>query len=421
MPDSSPMGNFDSGRLREIAWLEIFPWLRLVGTLRIALRVRTLLLATLGLVLTLWGWWLLAKAFGGSDDVAPLVSAYTSCVWTGDPAGVSGIFIPSDVAPGPHLAHFPALPFRDAWWKLSAPVRQMFSSGVTYVSFAFLLVCMLWGIAVWSLFGGAIARTAALAIGREETLPMREALRFAGGKWLSSCGAPLLPLLAVLFVGLPMIVAGLLLRTDVGAAALGVAWPLMLVGGLLITVMLLGLFFGWPLMFAAVNTENSDSFDAISRAYSYVNQRPLQYLWYAIVATGLSWLGALLADNFADAVIRLTAWMASWGSGNGRMFELTLAPGSELFAAKAIWFWNGALRLVALSFVFSHFWVASTAIYLLLRRDTDGAELDEMYVDHGEESFGLPPVETDANGVAVIAEEVPTGASNPSDAAKPQA
>src|SRR5262249_15114397 len=160
MPEAS--GNYDQGRLREVAWLELCPWLRLIGTLRLALRVRMLTLATLGLVLTMWGWWLLAKVFSGSEDIQPLLSAYTSCVWNGDAAGVSGALVPVDDAAGPHLAHWPALPFRDTWWKLSAPVRQLFSLETTFVRSVFLLLCTVWAIAVWSVFGGAIARAAAV-------------------------------------------------------------------------------------------------------------------------------------------------------------------------------------------------------------------------------------------------------------------
>ena len=82
-------------------------------------------------------------------------------------------------------------------------------------------------------------------------------------------------------------------------------------------LLLLGLIFGWPLMWATISTEGTDSFDALSRTYAYVFQRPLRYLFYAVVAALLGWLGWLLVENFAAAVVWLALWAASWGSGAG--------------------------------------------------------------------------------------------------------
>src|SRR5207244_212129 len=40
----------------------------------------------------------------------------------------------------------------------------------------------------------------------------------------------------------------------------------------------------WPLIPVTLSAEGSDSFDDLSRSYSYVYQRPWHYLWYCIVA-----------------------------------------------------------------------------------------------------------------------------------------
>ena len=56
------------------------------------------------------------------------------------------------------------------------------------------------------------------------------------------------------------------------------------------------------------------------------------------------------------------------------------------------------MGLLALGYGFSYFRTASTSIYLLLRADVEGAEMDEIYRDEQEEEFGLPsrvaPLET---------------------------
>ena len=80
-------------------------------------------------------------------------------------------------------------------------------------------------------------------------------------------------------------------------------------------LLLLGLLFGWPLMWATISAEGTDSFDALSRSYAYVFQRPLHYLFYALVAGVIGWLGWLLVQNFAAGVVWMGYWAAGWGSG----------------------------------------------------------------------------------------------------------
>ncbi len=71
--------------------------------------------------------------------------------------------------------------------------------------------------------------------------------------------------------------------------------------------------------------------------------------------------------------------------------------GAGRLGAGLIWFWVLCVKLVALGFLQSYFWTASTAIYYLLRRDVDATEMDEVYLedDQGEEPQGLPPLATD--------------------------
>ena len=79
-------------------------------------------------------------------------------------------------------------------------------------------------------------------------------------------------------------------------------------------LLLLGVLFGWPLMWATISAEGTDSFDALSRSYAYTFQRPLHYLFYAIVAGFIGWLGWLLVQNFAAGVVWMGYWAAGWGA-----------------------------------------------------------------------------------------------------------
>ena len=57
----------DEGTVRKVAWPEIFPWLGIVRVFRLAISLRVLVLGAMGIILTLLGWWGLAKVFSGSE------------------------------------------------------------------------------------------------------------------------------------------------------------------------------------------------------------------------------------------------------------------------------------------------------------------------------------------------------------------
>ena len=416
----------DHATLRQIAWNEVFPWLILVRAVSLAMRARLLFLATLALLLTIGGWAGISYLFSGSDDLAVKAwrASYGSCPWKAvqknDPlprdALVSPLVLRDEFSP-PELGVFPQSPYYDAWWQLSAPFRQLFSHKLTFVSLAFIVLCGLWVTAVSALFGGAITRIATMKIAREEQIGVRPALKHVRQKFLAYFSAPLLPLVGVLLVTVPTALIGLLMRSDPGLLVAGLVWPLVLVGGLLMGIFLLGLFFGWPLMWGAISTEGSDSFDALSRSYSYVYQRPYHYLFYSVVASFLGLLGGLLVYYFASAVIHLVFWAASWGSSNARLdvvqHHADLLGTVGGWGVELIGFWTGLVKLVALGFVYSYFWTASTTIYLLLRYHVDGTELDEVYLEEGTATHGLPTLTTDSAGVPVVpSDDAPDGNSD---------
>ena len=84
---------------------------------------------------------------------------------------------------------------------------------------------------------------------------------------------------------------------------------------------------------------------------------------------------------------------------------------------RLIRFWIDLGLTVAMAFVFSYFWTATTAIYFLLRRNVDATEMDEVYIPE-EDDHGLPPLDHDAAGVAGVADGAPKqdGAAPSSDA-----
>ena len=188
-------------------------------------------------------------------------------------------------------------------------------------------------------------------------------------------------------------------------------------------LLLLGLVFGWPLIWATISTEGTDTFDALSRSYAYVFQRPLRYLFYAIVAAVLGWLGWLLVQNFAAAVIWLTYWAAGWGAAGDRIdlirgikiADVKDLAGISYAGGAMIRFWVGCVQFLAAGYFYGYFFTAASAMYLLLRRDVDATEMDEVFLDadQGEQTKEPASVESEANGTPATDEAIASAKADP--------
>ena len=44
-------------------------------------------------------------------------------------------------------------------------------------------------------------------------------------------------------------------------------------------------------------------------------------------------------------------------------------------------FWADCVKFLAVGYFYGYFWTAASAIYLLLRRDVDATEMDEVFLD----------------------------------------
>ena len=409
------MLNNEDGTLRGIAWTELFPWLSIFRSFRLAISARSLALSAVAIFLTFAGWAAIGCLFGGDGD-NPAARLMTGCEQC--PGDTLSRLVPD----APYVPDFSRADLGDLqqatpvgpWSTLSGPMREAFLGGnVTTRQVACFLLSGLWSLAIWAFFGAAITRMAAVQLAAGEQVGLGAALRFACSKWTSYFSAPLFPIIGILIATVPLCLLGLALRADVGLLLLGIIWPLFLLAGLLMTVLLLGLLFGWPLMWATISSEGTDSFDALSRSYAYVYQKPLQYLFYVIVAAMLGALGWLFVSNFAAGVVSMTYWATAWGCGNERITEIATHADSLSqigYAGSAmILFWTGCVKLLAVGFLYSYFWTATTSIYFLLRRDTDATEMDEVFLDEDEteEVYDLPPIKQDESGAPVVNDAKP--------------
>ena len=198
---------------------------------------------------------------------------------------------------------------------LMRPFLAIFSVPIDAWAFLHALLAAAWGAAVWGLIGGAIARITLVQSALGERLGVGSASRFALRKWAPLIGAPLSPLVAVSLFAALCAAVGLLYRIPgVGPVVGGLLMFLPLLAGVVMTIILLGLAVGWPLMHATIAAEGEDGFDALSRAYAYVNGRPGRYLAYLALAWGLGTIGVVLVDLLAQMVVHLARWGLSFGA-----------------------------------------------------------------------------------------------------------
>lgn len=411
----------DSGRVRQIAWLDVFPWLRLLKCPRLSLTISLVVLGFLGWLGMTAGWRFFAYCWSESADQLVKDSLPALQRWPWDYPANHGS--PQLTLPGYQTIASSSSELVETAMSFSLPTLALFDPRLSFGGFCFFLLCAVWSILVWSIFGAAITRIAALALTREHKLGLRGGLSFGLLHWPSFAGGPALPLAACLLLAIPLLVLGWIARLDSGALFVSLVWPLALLGGGLIALLALGLFLGWPLMWPTISTEATDAFDGLSRSYSYTLHRPLRYFAYVLFA-GI--LGTLLLCilAFVVALIRgMTIWGFSIGTGLPRLEEIGTAEinaeqGSMFRGAQHVFaFWDHLLRLIPLAVAASYFWTAMTQIYLLLRRDEDGAELDEVFLPAQDKEFGLPPLKTDAAGVPSVAEPTPPSNSAPDDTA----
>jgi len=324
------------------------------------------------------------------------------------------------------------------WCVLGQQVK-LAAMGLTWKTSIFTLGALLITLVIWSLFGGAISRIAAVEFAKDERMDMREGLSFAGSKFWSFFWSPIVPLLGI---GLFMFcndVGGWIGRIPaVGPLWVGICFPLALLAGFLVTLLTIGAVFGLPLMFPTIATEGTDAFDAISRAYSYVYSRPWRYIWYCLVSCVYGAVVCAFVIAFAIFMVEVTMGTVHYGMGdegfrvarifaesslcslrdamtNEQMEALRVMPVTGQICAVCVLIWTALLIAgPVLGFVASYVLTAEAIVYSLMRKAVDGTDMTEVYVEEDEEDFSLPATEEQpappAEEEAPAAETEDTGA-----------
>ena len=347
-----------------------FGGLRLIAAIRMAFDPRKLAIAALGLILLHAGWSVLDLAVPASATVTPgLLEPPVTSV---SPA--EGWTWLTEQVTGRTLRLFEPIRL------LTNPLQALLDPGSGWGTMLHALLGLVWLLVVWGICGGAIARLAVVQEAQVRQPGIGEGIWFALRSAGSLILAPLCPLFALAFCALVGVVFGLLYRLPSGAVVAGAGLIIPLTAGLIMTLLAAGLVAGWPLLHAATATGADDALDALSRTFSYLNQRLGLYVVGVTMAMLAGLVGLILVDLLTDGVIRLTQWSLSL-SGDRRLMETLLGPNNEgaaTLAAATHRFWLGVVHLLAHGWVYSFCWTAAAFLYLWLREEVDGTGRTEI-------------------------------------------
>jgi hypothetical protein len=385
--------------IRRIAWRDLFPWLILLRTFRIAISPAHLAVASVAVLLAPLGWWIAALLFQPEFIEQPARNLRLAI------PGSENSRLAQDL-PAAARAWLPSArtAILDAYYDFAEPVARLFLLRTTVRETAYYALGTLWLLVVWSFPAGLITRRAVVDLATDSPTGVVEAARFAGRRFHWYLLAPLYPLIGVLVLAAGIALIGLPIRWLPGAGSVlaGLLWIFVVLAGLAALWLLGGLLFGFPLMWPTISAErDGDAFEAFSRSYSYVYSRPLYYFFYVVVAALFGALCWAVVTGAGVIVREFGFWALSWGGTAAHVAPLReaalrfaaglpAAPDSGTafsFGATLIGLAVAAIHAVVTAFRYSFFFAAASAIYLLLRQDADEKELDEVY----QEAAGPAP------------------------------
>ncbi len=350
--------------------------MRLLRAVQSSFDLRKAILAGLGLLILHAGWDLFELGLPGARGISPHLPGRP-----GAPVATAGEL----------EEHAEWQQIRGALWRLTEPVRilagpliSLFEPGKVAMGTLRALFAVVWVIVVWGIMGGAIARMA-VVVGSSRPGPglvgsIRFALRFA----VPMIVTPLCPLLAVGLCALVCAGVGVVfwLPDPVGSVVGGTLLFIPLGLGLVMVLLVFGLVASWPLLHASIAADAQDVLDALSRCFSYLNQRLGKFALCVLLAWVIGVPALVAVQLLASGVIHLAAWGLSLSAPASSIVPLDdsvrAGTGLERAGMALPAFWRGAVGLLAQGWIYAYFWTVAAHIYLLLREDVDGTPWTEV-------------------------------------------
>ena len=274
----------------------------------------------------------------------------------------------------------------------------------------------------WSYFAGTITRLAALEYGRDDLPTLREGTGMVRSHWKSYLLAPMSPLIGlVIFV----------LLDSLGALVGSIPYvgPILMIVGIIpwfiatiiaVFLAVLGVL-SFGLMFPAISMGGKDAFEGWSSAFSYVLWGFNRWFCYTLLAAVIGAISTVAAWGVCELFIYFLVRAIDFGMIGDQVLVTYNTVEGAIVPTLGLTHSNSALmqissfcmlvallgvRAIPIAYLFSYFFTANTVICLLLRKDVDRIEIDEVYDEEAEEEdFTMPEPE----GVEEEEEEVAEG------------
>ncbi len=286
--------------------------------------------------------------------------------------------------------------------KIETQKERLFANHVARgFTFWRVFILIILGLFIWffiSRWFGAISRIAIVEFAKDERIEMGEALEFSKKNAKSFFWAPLSLIIFFLFLFLAVALWGLVGSIPVAGPIIALLTsPLVLISGFLMALLVFGGIFSINLYSPAIATEATDSFDSLSRSFSYFFSKPFHYLWYVLVAMVYGIICIGFVWFITGLILCLISSAAGFGMGeNWELFKAfitlgqyqTQSVGLTEIADKAGFFpalfsfFMGIITVMiagmAISFTVSFKATANAIIYLLLRNKVDGTDMTDI-------------------------------------------
>ncbi len=365
-----------------IDWQRSMPWWYfLSGFVRLGWRTSHVVLAMLGIWLSELGMGLAHFLFRPS--AAGLIS---------NPALAPGQG--SDVS---FLVNMPGFSIPSAF---TSELAVLVGGPLSLQQIGYLIVVVIWLGLVWGFVGGVITRRSVVELGARTTIGWVGAVKLVTGRLRSIVEAAALPAIAVLAIcAIPMLL-GILARLGAFGEVLS-AFGMLLSVVLVIPVawLLILCVLGFPIVVAAIVTEkDSDVFDGLSRAAAYLFQRPVTLLIALVVGGSIIGLVVGIVGSVYQSAFGLMTqfYFAAAGLGNGQ-------AGMDSERARSLFETGGwVVDSLVLAIGVSLFWSAVSATYLILRREVDQTDYDELDLQEMGSPLALPPTNYSQSGVLEV-------------------
>lgn len=325
-------------RVRE--WTDIFPWIRLGRTLRVAGSPPLLMLVAV----TVAVWWFGSRLIFGEDSFTQSYPALTSESEGSVDVSRQGAML--------------AVYFR------GLIPSVIFDIGTGSVRWGELLN-IIWSLLVWTPTALILARQGALLTAGRTLVGLKPGLAHAFRRTPAAWLAAIVPVACVIAVGLMIFVVGLASKVVGGVPALDAIFAVAVAFvAIPCGILAFGASIAVPLSWAAlVNEQDPDTLDSLSRGYEYCFRRPLQLALYGLVALAVLWVAGFLAWGVAWAASSVASGMLGMSGSSAGVPRLAVAMLQQLPA------------VVVLTLT----WSLIGGVYLLIRCDAGGQEVEDLW------------------------------------------